>query len=283
MEIINIIKNGSFNFASFKDVASAKANSKEPGVYLLLYTNIGNGSNAWYVGSSGRLGQRFRNHKGKIESQNTPKKAVKHYGIARKAESWKMITLASFNLDPMPRYLLCVAEQIFESLFHSWNPEIFSLMTPITSTLRQIADAALIARTFSALAKEVFVESGWTVPVAHGCNWTTPLVEIVPDRSAFTLQQDANIRLYRRSPVKVLDAHQSKCHLFGGDTSSIKRDGELRTNCRLTIPKQHGIRQGMYVFVICEITRDGRAHEAPYLRLPDYGPFTDWAAAKSLG
>jgi hypothetical protein len=166
------------------------------------------------------LGNALEITREKIESQNMPKKAVKDYGIARKAESWKMITLASFNLDPMPRYLLRVAEHIFESLFHSWNPEMFSLITPITSTLRHIADAASIAQTFSTLAKDVFVETGWTVPVAHGCNWTTPLVKIVSDRSAFTLQQDANMRLYRRSPVKVVDARQPKCHLFGGDKSS---------------------------------------------------------------
>lgn len=51
----------------------------------------------------------------------------------------------------------------------------------------------------------------------------------------------------------------------------------------ISVPLGCGLVAGMKVFVVCEVTLDGKPHPTPYARLPTVGPFSDWNLVNTIG
>ena len=171
-----ILQNGNWTFYRLYQLPSVDQTYTGCAIYMILYKDIGDGENAYYIGKTTRLGERWTAHKKEIEGLHANDSS--HYTIARKAKNWKMIELTrpSGDLASLSS-LLRVAEHIFVCLFFSWNPKVLAA-PPNFIELATRYQQFVTARIFHTISADAARQVGWPInSTIRGCNWLTPLAE----------------------------------------------------------------------------------------------------------
>lgn len=282
-KVREIIQNGSFSFRDIWEVQQPQPKDGVVGIYLNLYRSIDGTADkhAWYVGMSKDITKRAASHRAIIEGHGPILCSRNHYQIARRAADWKTIVLFKLKTGggPHTRFLLRLAENTFVMLFQSWTPVIFTDIN-LVSSIRDIYGSVTLSRALATITNDVFSLSGWPkfTRQVRGCNWNSPIGESSHTTSAYTKYEIPGVMdVYRSEPrvVEHTDIPGNMCI----------RILQLWTGFRIKIrvSEQDGFYLRCPVYIEYQIMKNGHPHQAPFVRLPYIGPFSNWAETACLG
>ncbi|RBQ74080.1 hypothetical protein FVER14953_09302 [Fusarium verticillioides] len=274
--------------------------------YLLIYYDEETGDVGLYVGKTGSLYDRFKQHLLAFSGDN----ATLHYRMARqllsKGTTQRLFPITFFPEGSSNHSAFCAwAESFLAVLFECFNPVMLGVQVPMRANQTfgalpdwgRTAQQDAWARAYTRPLAEFILDIGRQVKDANlslkpfnlrdrfiGLNWAVPL--------GGGLWHDAHLWIRTPSP-----AEDSKPAVWSFRTSPKRLTVENRialfygrgrtypAKFRPVVPVQGtSLGPGSFVNVVVEITTDPDIkHPNPFVKIPIVGPFDCWNDASRLG